>query len=159
MITLKKQQPRQFCFSGKETEAQAIFPKIIPLFKWKDESEIERVSCSQPRASPIRTQERYLDTVPAAQSSGFGVARLMPGHITGACTGALLRSSGLKFRLGADRSRWQMGLGENVCVSRVWHSRYPLLYQTCLKRQNALASDNSKFARIVDIDVLLPGWE
>lgn len=41
-------------------------------------------------------------------------------NVTGAGTGTLLDSSGLKFRLRADGSRLEMGLVENVCVSHMF---------------------------------------
>lgn len=61
-----------------------------------------------------------------ALHSVVGLARLMAGDGTGAGTGTLLHSSGLKFRLGEDCSRLEMVLREHVCVSHVFGTADPL---------------------------------
>lgn len=97
---------------------------------------------------------------PLPLCSVFRLARPVPGKVTGAYPGTLLQSSGLKFRLGADSSRLEMGLVVNVCESpHVRHSRHPLLSQTWLKRQMYWLRITPNLHIIVDIDVLSPAQE
>lgn len=137
-------------------QAEGNFPKVIPLFKGKNQ-DLREAGAPGPQASPSGAQEVSKECVHCSKLM-FGLARLVPGDVTGSGAGTL-HNTGLKFRLRADCSRLEMDLGRMFVCPACLDSRHPLLSRTWLKRQNALAPDNSKFARIVDIDVLMSGWE
>lgn len=74
-----------------------------------EESGFKRGKCSRPQASPSGAEKVSKYYVHCSELM-FGLARLVPGDVTGAGAGTL-HSSGLKFRLRADGSRLEMDLG------------------------------------------------